>query len=214
MPTIEVDLRELQKHPGWMMGIGAGATVLLLALVLLFSSLFAPRAVAEAPTSTPTTTPLPTATPVPTFVPTPLPTPTPEPEIRVWMPDSAGAYLSEAPGGPILVLVPNGAQITLLGDVQQYGGTQWQFASYQGHNGWLVEKAVYRLTASPVLVVTSEDGAFLRTAPYGSVITWLSQGSPILQVLEEVEGDTYIWEHVVVPDGRDGWVARFLLGNE
>jgi len=181
--------------------------------VMLFSSLFAPRAVADVPTSTPTPTPAPTATPLPTPLPPP-PTPTPEPDIRIWMPDAVGAYLLDAPGGAILIQIPNGEHVRLLDEVQPYGGVNWLSASYLGNDGWLVEQAVYTLPAPPVAVVTSQDGAFLRTAPFGQVVTWLSPGSPIIQILEEVEGETYTWAHVVVPDGRDGWVARFLLGDE
>lgn len=211
MAKVQIDLRKIRSNPVFMMGLGAVGIVVVLLVVWGVSSAFVPRAeaVEPSPTATILPSPTPTATPLPTMIPTLQPTPVPV--AYVWAADTTGAYLRQGPNGAILALLPNGASVELTDLIEKWGGLFWYQVWYGDQIGWIVADFVHQLAGEPVVAVSNEQGAFLRDAPQGNVITWLSQGTPIMQVLEEVEDDPVIWVKVVLPDQRQGWVARFLL---
>ena len=212
MAKIRIDLRNIEEKPGWMIGLGAGATFLVLGVYLLFSSLFTPKAVAEAPTQTPTPSPTATFTPTPPPTSTPTPTATPVP-VRsfLWMPDNTGTYLHRQPGGEILAQVPNGTELALIGDPESMGGMSWQEIEYDDQFGWVLAEAVHAIEGQPGYIISAQEGAFLRQKPQGTVITWLSNGVPVAKVLEQDQQAAMTWRRVEMLDGQTGWVADFLL---
>jgi len=211
MPKIEIDLQKMKHSPMWMMGLGGCAVVIVLLLGSVVSSAFAPRVETPTITATIQPTPTPTGTPLPTMAPTPEPSPTPSPQNLVWAPDTVGAYLRDSPNGTILALIPNGDSLEVSDQVEKMGGVFWYQVWYGGQSGWVVADYVHQFTNPSFLVVASEAGAYLRDAPQGQVLSWLSQGTPIEWVLQELDGDAFIWAQVELPDGSVGWVARFLL---
>ncbi len=86
------------------------------------------------------TTAKPTAPPdIPTLTPTPLPTltPTPEPP-RAVINSPNGLYLRDAPGGEIVELAADGAELELLPNQQSVDGETWQqVRSNAGNVGWV-----------------------------------------------------------------------------
>ncbi len=213
MAKIKIDLRNIQEKPGLMIGLGALGALFVLVVFLVFASLFAPKAVAEAPT--PTATSQPTSTPTATLAPTRLPptaTPTPVPiSSLLWAPDHTGAYMRREPGGEILDLVPNGTELVLLEETEKMGGLDWQAIEQDGQYGWVVAEFVHQVEGTPSYSVAAEGGAFLREAPHGKVIAWLSKGVPVVAMLEQRDDTSVVWDRVLMPGGKTGWVADFLL---
>jgi hypothetical protein len=215
MAKIKIDLRNIQEKPGLMIGLGALGVLFVLVVFLVFSSLFAPKAVAEAPTPTATKelTETPTATLAPTRLPptaTLMPTPVPVSSL-LWAPDHIGTYIHRVPGGEILGLVPNGTGLVLLEETKKMGGLSWQAIEQDEQVGWVLAEFVHQVEGAPSHHIAGEGGAFLRRSPHGKVIAWLSEGVPVMAVIEHREDASLVWSRVVMPGGEIGWVADFLL---
>ncbi|MBT3391373.1 MAG: SH3 domain-containing protein [Chloroflexi bacterium] len=211
---MELDLRTTK---GRIILFGGGALVFmaLIVLVVFFSSLFAPEAVAEAP---PTATPLPTEipmtpTPMPTLPP-PLPTATPIPLTKAWASGSEVVYLWDTPDGKIMQAIPNGDDLMATGNTAEWGGFAWVEVVWKSITGWVVDEQIHDLPYAPLAYVTSEDGANMRDQPSGGIFAWLPPGTPIMEVLEEQardENNPMSWVRVRLPDNQIGWVAKFTL---
>ena len=213
---IELDMNWVKKRP-WV--IVAGVSLVLLILALAASTfIWLPVALAgqATPTLAPTATvlpPTPTLTPLPTEIPAPTPTPEPPDETRVFTTGSSSVYLRTEPAGPILLSVPNGEIVEALGNRATLGGADWSEVQYQGQTGWVGENFLAHFEAPPPAFITGE-GANLRTQPGSSVLGYLFPGTPITALGEIVDYDGITWQTVTLPDGRQGWVARFLLSTE
>ncbi|HHH41525.1 MAG TPA: SH3 domain-containing protein [Chloroflexi bacterium] len=147
-----------EQVPGWMIGLGVVAVVVLLcalAATFILSRRGKGGEAQEAPTptlivTTPTATPTPPPSPTPRpeeITPTPLP-PTPTPEVPteitvggyVQVTGTGGAGLSfrQAPGGDLIKVLPDGTTLEVIGGPQQAGGyTWWQLRDLtDGQEGW------------------------------------------------------------------------------
>lgn len=72
-------------------------------------------------------------------------------------------------------------------------------------------------TAEPVIkqaTVNSESGVLVRQSPSTSavIVTYINNGQQLTLVGEQANADGMVWERVIAPDGKEGWVgARFLV---
>ncbi len=214
--TVEVNL---QTTKGRMFAIGGGllALILLGSLVMVFSSFFAPKAVAEVPpTATALPTEVPEPTPMPTVAPPPPPEPTPIPMTKAWASGSEVVYLWDTPDGKIMQAIPNGDDLMPTGNTTEWGGFAWVEVVWKSITGWVVDDHIHNLTSPPVGYVISEDGANMRDKPSGGIFAWLPPGTPIMEVLEIRERDEdnpITWARVRLPDDVIGWVAKFTFDN-
>lgn len=62
-----------------------------------------------------------------------------------------------------------------------------------------------------VVTNTGGKGLWLRDAPYGSNVVLLEEGSLVSVRGGLIEVDGFLWQNVVDPDGRGGWVAADYL---
>lgn len=66
-----------------------------------------------------------------------------------------GLTLRDAPGGNVLATLPDGTAVTLLGDVQDVDGTQWQAVDTPSGSGWAA--AAFLAPTLPDEVTADED---------------------------------------------------------
>jgi hypothetical protein len=69
-------------------------------------------------------------------------------------------------------------------------------------------------TPTPVFAVINVvgfDGARIRTEPLGNTLTILPNGTVVEVLPDTITLDVVAWWHVVLPDGRDGWVVSALV---
>jgi murein DD-endopeptidase MepM/ murein hydrolase activator NlpD len=117
------------------------------------------------PTATPgsTVTPTPSSTSTPAATPTAVPsaTPTAVPPNTRFVLAEAGLNLRDTPGGNVIVLLPYGSSVQLLGAETPLDGYTWQNVSTQdGANGWVAGDFLGE--TAPVVEVTSLDAAPLE----------------------------------------------------
>ena len=204
-----IDLRTIKDY--W---IPKNIVIGLIALVLLgifgiagFSALRPTRATAQdVPTAT-APPPTPTATAIPTPLPTAAPSPAPVTVHHVsWTNRETGIYLREAPGNAaILDAIPNGEEITYLGDQTTIrGGLEWIEASYLGQSGWVATEYLFEIEGNYQRV--GDDGRWLFRDMNGAIDVYLWFGTPfqVIQAATDKEGMT--WQEIRLPDGSTGWM--------
>lgn len=149
----------------------------------------------------------PTAAPVHS----PTLTPTPQVQFLLWSRRSPAVYMyaHSGVGGQAVALLENGAHLLLL-ERQTQGGRGWaRVACPDGQTGWLAGELLYPSPASGHLArITGDQGAYLRAAPAGRVLDWLTPGAPVILDGQSEEAWGRLWTPVLLLDGRSGWAAR------
>jgi SH3-like domain-containing protein len=207
---MDLDLRKAKNVLRSKMGviILLGVVIVLIILGSLIAYLVSgKRAVAQAPT--PTRLPA-TATPAPTEQPTPtpqLPTPTAPPAHTVaWTNQEVGVYLRAEPNGEILLAIPNGEVVNVLGaKTKTVGNLEWVQVAYGGQSGWATIEYLYQITGEYQRV--GEGGRWLFKDVEGIVLLYLWEGTPYQVVGEQSKGD-WVWRRVQLPDGVMGWLKE------
>jgi SH3-like domain-containing protein len=204
---MDLDLRKAKELARSKMGVIILLGVVI--VVIIVGSLVAygisrSKAVAQAPT--PTRLPA-TATPTPTVQPSPtpqLPTPTAPPAHTVaWTNQEVGVYLRAEPNGEILLAIPNGEAVKLLGaETKTVGNLEWVQVAYGGQSGWATTEYLYQITGEYQRV--GEDGRWLFKDVDGIVLLYLWEGTPFQVVGEQREGN-WIWRKVQLINERSGW---------
>jgi hypothetical protein len=148
-------------------------------------------------------------------IPSPTPTRTLPPRRLIWSPDASVVYLRTKPvDGKVIRLLANGESV-LVSEIQAKSGLDWAHVLYfngeEDEEGWVAASYVVTIPADASLVmVVNPKGAYLRKEPSGTILAWLSDGTP-LQLGQSQKTDKITWEYVTLPDGRTGWVAQHLL---
>ena len=205
---MDLDLRKAKELARSKMGviILLGVVIVLIILGSLVAYLVnGKKAVAQAPT--PTRLPA-TATPTPTVQPSPtpvLPTPTALPAHTVaWTNQEMGVYLRAEPNGEILLAIPNGEAVNVLGgETKTVGNLEWVQVAYGGQSGWATTEYLYQITGEYQRV--GKDGQWLFKDVDGIVLLYLWEGTPYQVMGEQSKGD-WVWTKVRLPDGVMGWL--------
>lgn len=169
------------------------------------------------PSSTPAAIPRTAQSPARASSPTPAaPAPTPAPAVHyfVWSDTYPRVYLREAPGGKILQRVAIGIPLQ-ISQVQSAGQTEWVHVAFmegdQEIEGWMSASLIVAIQSDlPLVLVSGDEGAYLRAEPQGRILNLLPVGTPV-QVIETMEFQGTTWVHGVLPDLRQGWIANRLL---
>jgi hypothetical protein len=204
---MDLDLRKAKNVLRSKMGVVIllGVVIVLIILGSLVSYMISgSKAVAQAPTPTqpPTVTPTPTKQPNPTPQ---LPTPTVPPAHTVaWTNQEVGVYLRAEPNGEILLAIPNGEVVKVLGaETKTVGNLEWVHVAYGGQSGWATTEYLYQITGEYQRV--GEDGRWLFKDMEGIVLLYLWEGTPYQVVGEQQKGD-WVWRRVQLPDEIIGWL--------
>jgi peptidoglycan/xylan/chitin deacetylase (PgdA/CDA1 family)/uncharacterized protein YgiM (DUF1202 family) len=161
--------------------------------------------------SGPTPAPTETPTPSPTQTPSPSPTPPPTGETTVGKVVNTGGGGLNCRIGPgtsfgVITVLGGGANVTVRGATE--GG--WVPVACGGQNGWVSADYLAVSTPSPGArtgtVTTDGARANCRTAPWGTVITSLANGSEVV-VRSDRSGD---WVPIRCAN-RDGWIFADLI---
>ena len=207
-----LDLKKLQSNlTPKNIAIGAGVFLILgIFGIAAFSIVMRPKqAVAqEVPTATtPTLMPTKTAlpTPVPTLVP---PSPTPVSTHYVsWTNRETGIYLREKPGSTLILdAIPNGEEVSNVGDRAIYGGIEWIEASYLGQSGWIATLYLFEIGGDYQRV--GEDGRWFFRNMIGMVDMYLWAGTPYQVLQTAVDDDGITWQEIQLPGGVTGWMKE------
>ena len=207
-----LDLKKLKSNlTPKNIAIGAGVFLILgIFGIAAFSIVMRPnQAVAqEVPTATtptlmPTNTALPT--PVPTLVP---PSPTPVSTHYVsWTNRETGIYLREKPGSTLILdAIPNGEEVSNVGDRAIYGGIEWIEASYLGQSGWIATLYLFEIGGDYQRV--GEDGRWFFRNMIGMVDMYLWAGTPYQVLQTAVDDDGITWQEIQLPGGVTGWMKE------
>ena len=134
-----------------------------------------------------------------------LPSPTAPPAHTVaWTNQEVGVYLRAEPNGEILLAIPNGAAVKVLGgETKTVGNLEWVQVEYNGQAGWATTEYLYQITGEYQRV--GEDGRWLFKDVEGIVLLYLWEGTPYQVVDEQREGN-WVWKKVRLPDGVMGWL--------
>ena len=171
----------------------------------------------DLPTQLPSLTPSWTPTQAPTQIATdpPTATATPRPAYLVWSHEGQGGYLREEPNGRILTLLENGTYTEDLDQMTDEAGLRWKYLLVyfwsSSKAGWVAEPLLHPVPDGTLVQIVSEEGAYLRSDPQGSILTWLGNGSPLILLDGETETGGYVWQAVETLDGQQGWVLDRLL---
>ena len=207
-----LDLKKLKSNlTPKNIAIGAGVFLILgIFGIAAFSIVMRPKqAVAqEVPTATtPTLMPTKTAlpTPVPTLVP---PSPTPVSTHYVsWTNRETGIYLREKPGSTLILdAIPNGEEVSNVGDRAIYGGIEWIEASYLGQSGWIATLYLFEIGGDYQRV--GEDGRWFFRNMIGMVDMYLWAGTPYQVLQTAVDDDGITWQEIQLPGGVTGWMKE------
>ena len=115
-----------------------------------------------------------------------------------------GVYLRAEPNGEILLAIPNGEAVKVLGgETKTVGNLDWVQVEYNGQAGWATTEYLYQITGEYQRV--GEDGQWLFKDVEGIVLFYLWEGTPYQVVGEQREGN-WVWKKVQLPDGVMGWV--------
>ena len=158
---------------------------------------------ATTPTLMPTNTALPT--PLPTLVP---PSPTPVSTHYVsWTNRETGIYLREKPGSTLILdAIPNGEEVSNVGDRAIYGGIEWIEASYLGQSGWIATLYLFEIGGDYQRV--GEDGRWFFRNMIGMVDMYLWAGTPYQVLQTAVDDDGITWQEIQLPGGVTGWMKE------
>ncbi len=207
---MDLDLRKAKKLARSKMGVVIllGVVIVLIILGSLVSYLVAGnRTAVQAPTPTRL---LATTMPTPTELPSPTPqlsTPTAPPAQTVaWTNQEVGVYLRAEPNGEILLAIPNGEAVKVLGaETKMVGNLEWVQVAYGGQAGWATTEYLYQVTGEYQRV--GEEGQWLFKDVDGIVLLYLWEGTPFQVVGEQREGD-WVWIKVRLPDAVMGWLKQ------
>jgi len=158
---------------------------------------------ATTPTLMPTKTALPT--PVPTLAPPP-PTPVSTHYVS-WTNRETGIYLREKPGSTLILdAIPNGEEVTGLGEQTIYGGVEWIETSYLGQSGWIATLYLFEIEGGYQRV--GDDGVWLYRDIHGAIDMYLWFGSPYQVLQTAVDDDGITWQEIQLPGGVTGWMKE------
>ncbi len=136
----------------------------------------------------------------------PLASPTPTIPYMVWSKDAGEVVLFGEAAGKKTGSLANGSQVT-PGEKKDDG---WVFVQAASAGGWVQSKQVYQIQPGHELRLVNEPGAYLRDGE-GAALGLLPTNSPVFLLSEKKERDGITWVRVVLLDGREGWVAQYLL---
>jgi len=207
-----LDLKKLQSNlTPKNIAIGAGVFLILgIFGIAAFSIVMRPNKgidqvvpTATTPTLMPTNTALPT--PLPTLVP---PSPTPVSTHYVsWTNRETGIYLREKPGSTLILdAIPNGEEVSNVGDRAIYGGIEWIEASYLGQSGWIATLYLFEIGGDYQRV--GEDGRWFFRNMIGMVDMYLWAGTPYQVLQTAVDDDGITWQEIQLPGGVTGWMKE------
>jgi SH3-like domain-containing protein len=115
-----------------------------------------------------------------------------------------GVYLRAEPNGKILLAIPNGEAVKVLGsETETVGNLEWIQVEYGGKTGWATTEYLYQITGEYQRV--GENGQWLFKDVDGIVLLYLWEGTPYQVVGEQTKGD-WVWKKVQLPDGVMGWL--------
>jgi len=205
-----LDLKKLKSNlTPKNMAIVAGIFIILgIFGIAAFGIVMRPNlAVAQDVPATTAPPPLPTATALPTPAPTlapPPPTPV-STHFVTWTNRETGIYLRRSPGDALILdAIPNGEEVTGLGDQTIYGGVKWIEASYLGQSGWIATLYLFEIGGDYQRV--GEGGKWFYRDVDSTIDKYLWAGTPY-QVLQSATGENGIaWLEMRLPDGSTGWM--------
>jgi SH3-like domain-containing protein len=115
-----------------------------------------------------------------------------------------GVYLRAEPNGEILLAIPNGEAVKVLGaETKTVGSLEWVQVAYDGQAGWATTEYLYQITGEYQRV--GEGGGWLFKDVDGIVLLYLWEGTPY-QVVGEQQTGNWVWKQVQFPDGVMGWL--------
>ena len=208
-----IDLKKLQSNlTPKNIAIGAGVFIILgIFGIAAFSVVMRPKlAIDQVPAAT-TPTLMPTVTAV--ALPTPVPTLAPPPPTPVsthyvtWTNRETGIYLREKPGSSLILdAIPNGEEVSNVGDRAIYGGIEWIEASYLGQSGWIATLYLFEIGGDYQRV--GEDGRWFFRNMIGMVDMYLWAGTPYQVLQTAVDDDGITWQEIALPGGATGWMKE------
>ena len=205
-----LDLKKLKSNlTPKNMAIVAGIFIILgIFGIAAFGIVMRPNlAVAQDVPATTAPPPLPTATALPTPAPTlapPPPTPV-STHFITWTNRETGIYLRRSPGDALILdAIPNGEEVTGLGDQTTFGGMKWIETSYLGQSGWIATLHLFEIEGDYQRI--SEHGAWLFRDMNGIVDMYLWFGSPYQVVQTAVDDNGILWQEIQLPGDSTGWM--------
>jgi len=208
-----LDLKKLKSNlTATNIVIGTGVFLILgIFGIAAFSIVMRPNQVIDQVPAATTSTLMPTVTtkvlptPVPTLAP---PSPTPVSTHYVsWTNRETGIYLREKPGSTLILdAIPNGEEVSNVGDRAIYGGIEWIEASYLGQSGWIATLYLFEIGGDYQRV--GEDGRWFFRNMIGMVDMYLWAGTPYQVLQTAVDDDGITWQEIQLPGGVTGWMKE------
>ena len=204
-----IDLKKL-KELLTPKNVAIGASVLFVLgifAVALISVIFPRQAISqEVPAATalpPTATQVALPTPVPTLS---LPSPTQVSNHYVsWTNRETGVYLRETPGSTLILdAIPNGEEVSNLGELTVYGGIEWIEASYLGQSGWIATLYLFEVEGDYARIESNGKWLYLDMASAAEQYLWSGTPYQIIQTATDENG--VAWQEITLPDGSTGWM--------
>ena len=104
----------------------------------------------------------------------------------------------------ILDAIPNGEEVSNVGDQAIYVGIEWIETSYLGQSGWIATLYLFEIEGDYQRV--GEDGRWFFRDMIGMVDMYLWAGTPYKILQTAVDDESITWQEIQLPGGATGWM--------